>query len=181
MFDWVKHAVGETSQIQAHFQIQRPTVRVRDPNGTAIIETVESDVPDLIAVAATLEASSTVQKGATLQARFRRGQPFPGQPSLWWTINGEKGEIRLTSPVGTALHAAGADSAKIELHDFETDEVEQVEWAWADWQEGLPPIARSVGAAYEALADGKVGVYPTFEDALALHEQLESTIAPFYA
>lgn len=184
MFDWVKHAVGKTATVQGHFQLQRPLVKIRDPNGTAIIDSVTSDVPDLITTTSTLETSPTVQKGATLQARFRRGQPFPGELPLWWTVNGEKGEIRLTSSAGTSLHAAAYDddtSVTIEVHDFETGKVDKVEWDWAEWQKELPVAARSVGAVYEAFATGKGGDYPTFRDALALHEELERVVAPFYA
>jgi hypothetical protein len=172
--------VGGIADVQGHFQLQRPDVRVRDPNGTTIIETVKSDVPDLITVVATLEESPTTQRGAQLLVRFRRGQPFPGEPPLVWTINGEKGEIRLVATGGTALNAsATAEPVTIEVHDFDTEEVEKVEWEWPAWQEELPVVARNVGAVYEAFADGKEGEYPTFDDALALHKQLESIISGF--
>jgi hypothetical protein len=140
---------------------------------------VKSNVPDLIITTATLETSPTVQKGASLLVRFRRGQPFPGEPPLVWTINGEKGEIRVVATGGTAIHASGAEPVTIDLHDHAADKVESVEWDWTSWQKDLPIIARSVGAVYEAFADGRVGTYPTFDDALAFHNQLDSMIAGF--
>jgi len=179
VFDWVKSVVGETADAKGHFQLQRPETKIRESDGT--IKTAKSDVPDLVSVIATLEESPTVRKGATFQARFRRGQPFPGEVPLWFAINGEKGEIRLTSSAGTSLHSsADTEALKIEVHDFETDEVERVHWDWEDWQKELPVVARSIGSIYEEFAKGEKGLYPTFEDALALHEQLEGIIAPFY-
>ena len=179
VFDWVKSVLGETADAKGHFQLQRPETKIREADGT--IRTATSHVPDLISVTAALEESPTVQKEATLQVRFRRGQPFPGEVPLWFTINGEKGEIRLTSSAGTSLHSsADTEALRIEVHDFETDKVERVQWDWEDWQEELPAVARSIGSVYEEFAKGEKGRYPTFEDALALHEQLEALIAPFY-
>ncbi|OIW25430.1 NAD(P)-binding protein [Coniochaeta ligniaria NRRL 30616] len=181
LFDWVKSTVGQTAGAQGHFQLQRPENKVRDSSGN-IIATARSNVPDLITVTATLDGSPTVQTGASLLARFRRGQPFPGELPLWLTINGEKGEIRLTNSAGTSLHSsADTEALKVELHDFETDKVERVEWDWSEWQKDLPVWARSIGSLFEEFAKGSEGDYPTFEDALALHEQLESLIASFSA
>ncbi|KAB5543098.1 oxidoreductase family protein [Coniochaeta sp. 2T2.1] len=182
LYDWTKSAVGKTSSATGHFQLQRPEVKIRDPKGTAIIATAKSDVPDLIAVTATLAPSPTVVKNATFQLRLRRGQPFPGEPPVWFTINGEKGEIRLTNRAGTSPHSsADPDDFRIEVHDFESDEVERVEWDWEGWQKELPIAGRIVASLYEEFAmGGEEGRYPTFEDALAHHEELEGLFAPFY-
>lgn len=181
LFDAVKSVVGQTESAQGHFQLQRPETKIRDATGN-IIATAKSNVPDLIAVTATLEASPTVQKEATLQTRLRRGQPFPGEVPLWWTINGEKGEIRVTNSAGTSFHvSADTDTIKIEVHDFDTDKVEKIAWDWPEWQKDLPVAARSVGEVYEEFAEGNDGAYPTLEDALALHEQLDRLISSFSA
>ncbi len=179
VFDFVQHTLGEALDLQGRLQLQRQSVKVRDPAAdNAIVETVTSDVPDLIVATATLQESATVQGGATLLIRFRRGQPFPGEPALVWTVNGEKGEIRIVSRGGTALHAnAYEDEVTFERHDFETQATETVEWGWEPWQEELPAVARSVGALYEALAEGDEAQYPTFEDALRRHEQLEGMLS----
>ncbi|TEA12987.1 Galactose/lactose metabolism regulatory protein GAL80 [Colletotrichum sidae] len=173
LFDQVQHVLGEPTHIKSHVQIQRPHVPIRD--GQQVTETVTSDVPDLIVTAGTLPASSRVAEGATLLTRFRRGQPFKGDPALVWTINGDKGELRLTSDTITALQANAETSAvRIEVHDFRTDEVERVDWAWSEWEAELPVWARSVGALYEDFAAGRK--VPDFEDAVKRHEQLESIL-----
>ena len=180
VYDFVQHAIGEAADAHGHFQLQRPYVKIRNQSGD-IVETVRSNVPDLILTTTTLQESATVQRGAVLFTRFRRGQPFPGEPALVWTINGEKGELRIVARGGTALHAnAYTDEVTFEIHNFETDEVQPVEWSWQPWQEELPYIARSVGALYEAFADGRTGVdYPSFKDALRRHEQLENLLLSF--
>lgn len=89
---------------------------------------VKPDVPDLVIATGALSASPIVQEGATLYFRLRRGQPFPGEDPLVWTISGEKGEIRLSSPGGTALQAAAYNKpVTIEVHDHDTDEVQDIE------------------------------------------------------
>ncbi|MCJ1390860.1 hypothetical protein MMC18_003721 [Xylographa bjoerkii] len=178
VMDSVQFVIGDFTDIQSTLQIQRPDVQIQNPATKAIIETVKSDVPDLVIVTGTLKESRISQEGATLLIRFRRGQPFPGEPPLVWTINGEKGEIRLLSPGGTALQAtANTKPVVLEVHDFETDSIQQVEWDWADWQKELPMAAMNVGGLYEAFADGDPSQYPTFEDALKRHEQLDSILA----
>ncbi|KAK2599920.1 hypothetical protein QQS21_005303, partial [Conoideocrella luteorostrata] len=49
LFDFVQSAVGEiiTESIGSQLQLQRPQLRIRDPETKAIVETVQSDVPDL--------------------------------------------------------------------------------------------------------------------------------------
>ncbi|KAK0640671.1 hypothetical protein B0T16DRAFT_418283 [Cercophora newfieldiana] len=191
VLDTVQSVVGDVEKdpetgkaVHGHFQLQRPQVKIRDADGT-ITETVTSDVPDLILVAGTLPESPRTQKGATLHYRFRRGQPFPGEPILSWSINGEKGEIRVVSPGGAFLNI-GVENPPItaELYDFETDKVTPLEWEWADWQKDLPMPARNIGGLYEAFAaaqeGGEVG-YPTFGSALARHKQLEELISGWKA
>ncbi|KAL0936226.1 oxidoreductase family protein [Colletotrichum truncatum] len=176
LFDQIQYILGDVSNLKSHTQIQRPNVKIRDPQTKEITETVKSNVPDLVITTGTLPASDITAENATLLVRFRKGQPFKGEAPLVWTINGEKGEIRLTSDVSTSLQAsAQVQDIRIEVHDFESDEVETVEWGWEDWEAELPPLARSIGAAYEAFAEGKE--VPTFEDALKRHEQIESILS----
>ncbi|KAK1496702.1 oxidoreductase family protein [Colletotrichum cuscutae] len=177
LFDQVQHVLGEATIQHSHTQIQRPDVKIRDPSTKQITETVSSNVPDLLVATATLPPSNLVSaQGATLLARFRRGQPFGGEPQLSWTVNGEKGEIRLTSQNSVALQAfADVDGVKIEVHDFKSGEVESVPWAWEEgWQAGLPVPARCVGAVYEAFAEGES--LPSFEDAVRRHEQVDGIL-----
>ncbi|KAK1759046.1 NAD(P)-binding protein [Echria macrotheca] len=186
VFDTVQSVLGDIEKdaetgkaVHGHFQLQHPHVKIRGADGK-ISHTVTSDVPDLILIAGTLPESETSQKGASLHFRFRRGQPFPGEPWLSWSINGEKGEIRLVSPASAALNV-GVDDAPVtvELYDFETDTVTPLEWEWEEWQRDLPIRARNIGGLYEAFAaareGGEVG-YPTFGSALARHRQLEELL-----
>ncbi|KEY70384.1 hypothetical protein S7711_09358 [Stachybotrys chartarum IBT 7711] len=179
LMDSVQFAIGDFTDIKSTLQIQRPYVPIQDRETKSTITTLKSDVPDLVIVTGKLAASPIAQQGATLSIRFRRGQSFPDEAPLVWTISGEKGEIRFTSPGGTALQAtAYAKPVVVEVHDFATDAVEQViEWDWAEWQKDLPMVARNVGSLYEAFAEGDTSRYPTFEDALKRHEQLDTILA----
>jgi len=188
VFDTVQNLLGDILKdpvtgkaTGGHFQIQRPEVRIRGPDG-AITHQVRSNVPDLIYVTGTLPESATVQKGATLHFRLRRGQPYPGEPAFVWTIHGEKGEIRILSQKTTFIQVGSDDPAILEVHDFETDKVEKIDWSYEDWQRELPIPARNVGALYEAFAAAQEGgevPYATFEDALQRHKQLDELIAEF--
>lgn len=172
VLDAVQFAIGEFNNVKSTLQIQRPNVPIENRQTKEIMETVKSDVPDLVIATGTLRASPIAQEGATLYLRLRRGQPFLGEDPLVWTINGEKGEIRLSSPGGTALQATAYNKpVAIEVHDHETDSVQRIEWDWLDWQQGISVIGRNTGTLYENYVNGDA--YPTFEDALKLHEKLE--------
>lgn len=174
VFEWLQFVLGDLQNIESHLQIQRPEVPIRDPASGAIVETVQSDVPDLILVTGSLPASEHVRGGATLHVRFRRGQPFKGEIPLVWTVAGEKGEVRLSASGGPSIAAMGHGAPlAIEVHDFETDTVESVEWAWPAAKEELNVVARNIGALYEAFAAGDETKYPTFDHAVKRHRQLE--------
>lgn len=171
VFDQVQHVLGDFLNLQGHFHLQRPQVKIRGTD-----QELTSTVPDLIITTANLPATEQTQKDASVLYRFRRGVPFPGEPALVWTISGEKGEIRLIAKDGTALHASAySGPVTIELLDFAEDKVRAVDWAWEDWQEELPVISRSVAKLYEHYADG--GRVPTFDDAVKRHEQLEGALS----
>lgn len=178
--DAVQFAIGELDDFKSALQIQRPNVPIENRQTKEIIETVRSDVPDLVVVTGTLRASPIAQEGATLYFRLRRGQPFLGEDPLVWTINGEKGEIRLSSPGGTALQATAYNKpVTIEVHAHETDHVQKIEWDWTEWQKEISVIGRNTGALYENYVNSDV--YPTFEDALKLHVKLEEIMGDWKA
>ena len=179
MFDFVQVVLGTVTDISSKLHLQYPINKIRDPKTNEIKETTTSDVPDLIIVSGSLPASETSQDGATVLVRFRRGAPFPGEAPFVWTINGEKGEIRLTAEGGTTLHAQAAYSAPVvvEVHDLETNKVSRVDWQWAPWQESLPIAARSTAMLYEEFTGVGPSKYPTFEDALVRHEQLAAMLS----
>ncbi|KAM0344149.1 hypothetical protein ACHAPU_007871 [Fusarium lateritium] len=177
IFDQFQYILGDITNFKGRLHNQRPNVRVRDSSTNEITSTTTSNVPDIIFATGTLKESQTAKKDASVLIRFRRGQPFPGDPHLTITINGEKGEIRLRVLGGTALHATSySKPVVIEVHDFETDAVEEVEWKWQDWQEELPIVARSVAKVYDSLADGAEEGLVSFDDALIRHEQLEGLL-----
>lgn len=171
MFDNVQHVLGEVARPNYTTHLRIPEVGIRDGSGN-IVGTVQSNVPDLVVVSGALPGSPQVSEGANLTLRFRRGEPFKGEPGLVWTIEGDKGELRLIAPSGPAINAmAYGQPVTIEVHDYDTDEVSPVEWSWYDWQEELPIASRNIGALYEVFAEG--GAYPTFQDALRRHEQID--------
>ncbi|KAM3540959.1 hypothetical protein MY1884_009759 [Beauveria asiatica] len=112
----------------AQFQLQRPDMKLVEPTGK-VVGTIRSNVPDLILVHGTLHGTETTQQGATVSLRFRAGEPFQGDDAFVWTINGEKGEIRLTSVHGPTFHtAADNKTVTLEVHDFESDQVQTIKW-----------------------------------------------------
>ncbi|KAL7944935.1 hypothetical protein V8C42DRAFT_324127 [Trichoderma barbatum] len=178
LFDQVQHVIGDVQGLQSQVQLQRPNVLLRDPSTKEVVETVKSNVPDLIIINGTLAASQIATEGASVLFRFRRGQQFPGEPALSWTINGEKGEIRLLAFGGSSLHANSYNAPlTIEVHDFASDQVQKSDWSWQSWQEELPIVGRSVGVLYDKFADGVVQGAPSFGSALVRHEQLETVLA----
>ncbi|KAG7285664.1 hypothetical protein NEMBOFW57_007957 [Staphylotrichum longicolle] len=185
IFDMVQGVLGELATVKGDFHLQRPEVQLLDPTGNTV-KTVRSDVPDLIFVSGKWDESSITQQNATLHYRFRRGQPFPGEPVLEWTISGEKGEIRIISPKNTFIQVGDPAAPRlIEIHDFETDTVEKVEWDWEAWQQELPHPARGIGKLYEDFAavkgaEGSVN-YVTFDLAARRHEQLEKLLSEWQA
>jgi predicted dehydrogenase len=175
VFDLVQHTVGDIQIPQSHLQLQRPHLEVQDTYTGRFIETVKSDVPDLIYVTGSLPGSEHVIKDATLHIRFRPAQSFSGEPALVWTIIGEKGEIRLTSTLSTMLQISSLADVAIDIDEHENDEIHRVEWKWNSYPE-LPYLARSYGSLYEAYASGAVGEYADFEHAFKRHTQLDEIL-----
>jgi hypothetical protein len=50
--DYIQSVVGDIipGTDNVHLQIQRPDIRVRDPQTNAIIDSIRSDVPDLLSL-----------------------------------------------------------------------------------------------------------------------------------
>ncbi|KAK3291132.1 uncharacterized protein B0H64DRAFT_478452 [Chaetomium fimeti] len=185
LLEVVQGAIGELGSAKGDFHLQRPDVPIKDATGK-VIRTVRSEVPDLIHLAGKWDESSITQKNATLHYRLRRGQGFPGEPALNWTINGEKGEIRIISPETAFLQLSDETVPRvIEIHNFETNEVDKVEWNWEQWQNDIDYAGRGIGALYEGLAEvkgtGAKEHYPTFNTAVKRHELLENLLAEWKA
>jgi hypothetical protein len=158
-----------------------------------VLETVTSDVPDLIYVTGTLTTAHTARTpgGATLHVRFRRGPASASfradgkeeeEPALVWRVTGERGKLSLVSSSGAVLQAHASGGIALSIHGSEVGAVRTVEWeSWPESLTDLPLMARNVGALYEAYADGGVTPYPDFEHAVRRHEQLENYWAQFDA
>lgn len=163
MIDFVDFILGEFVSFSSHLKIQRPQVElVQDGK---VLETVTSDVPDLITL------NGILPSDIPLSISFRRGQPFKDDPGFIWNLYGVAGEIKVQGP-GPALQANDANF-KIQLHSFAKDEVEEVKWEppFPD----LPGPAQNVAALYEAFADARADQkgYPDFEDAVVRLQQIE--------
>ncbi|KAF1958127.1 NAD(P)-binding protein [Byssothecium circinans] len=173
LFDCILSAIGELdeSTVSTRLQLQRPDIRLRNPATKEIVGKVRSDVPDLLSLHGALASTR-----ATLSVTFRRAQPFPGTPSLVWTINCEKGEIRVVSPSTTTMETAeNQEPVTIHAHWFESDSVEEVKWKWSEEQEKLPLAARSVMRTLFSFADGNAegDGWVSLEDAAKRAELIE--------
>lgn len=180
VFDGLQYVLGDLQDATAHLQLQRPETKLLDATGK-VVDKVTSNVPDLILVNGTLNGADGVQQGATVSLRFRRGEPFKGDPACVWTVNGEKGEVRLTAVNGPTFHAAADNkTVTLEVHDFATDQVETVDWDWSGWARELPMVARGIGSLYDKYASGENDTtdgVPSFRTALHRHEQLEALLS----
>ncbi|KAG8168539.1 hypothetical protein KVR01_001288 [Diaporthe batatas] len=184
VIDFVHDVLGEwdSGKPASTMQIQRPRIHIRDAH-SATVRTVESDVPDFLAIHGKLAPGRrNVVDGASLAINFRLGPPFKGQPAFVWSINGEKGEILLTSPSGPYIFSGDSyrEPVQIQVHDHETDEVVDVEAKWEDWQQEIPLRARSTGEIYERFAkwwdngaSGGAGGLPEAETLPSLAQSLE--------
>jgi hypothetical protein len=142
-----------------------------------IVDHVTSDVPDLLSLHGNLAPASHAVPNATLSFLFRRGQPFPGTPSLNWNITCERGEIRVISPTSMTLQTRENDRPiTIQVHHFDNDEVEDVAWDWSDRQREVPIIGRDVMECLYAFADRKAegDGWVGLEDAARYAQLIES-------
>ena len=64
----------------------------------------------------------------------------------------------------------GDNTQKIEVHDFESDSVEEIEIP-VDEVDALPMNARNVGRVYRAFANGEISC--NFEDAVDRHQLID--------
>ncbi|RAL10687.1 Gfo/Idh/MocA family protein [Aspergillus homomorphus CBS 101889] len=191
VIDFVQSVVGdvipETDHIQ--FQLQRPSIRVREPSTQGLSwrlcvpmsRTWSASM--VIGVAARhLPESAHVAPQASLVAFFSRGQFFPGDPQLIWTLTFEQGAIRLVSPSGIVLGAnTYAEPVTTSFQRVHTGEVESVPWTWSSEQEALPFSARSVYSCLASLAEGVSNAYVSLEQAAARARRLARWLDSFPA
>ncbi|KAH6655943.1 hypothetical protein BKA67DRAFT_534850 [Truncatella angustata] len=176
LWEFLQHVLGDAQDIRSQCQLQRLEVGLVSSETGTVIETVKSDVPDIAFVTATLKGNGFIQEGASLLVNFRRGQPFPGEPHVTWTINGEHGEIKFTAEGGTTPRTIASMPIKIVVHDFATGRVEDIGWNWNSWQQQLPAAARGVAGLYDAYAREDTKAYSDFDHALKRHKHLEAML-----
>jgi predicted dehydrogenase len=136
------------ADFQTHMAVSRPKISIIDPHSKSTVKETQSDVPDFLSI------QGTVSSGAILTGTFRNGKPFKGTPAFVWSINGELGEILVTSPSGPYIFSGDSygERPQIQIHDFATDEVKELEWDWAEWQKDLPIRSRGIAQVYERYA-----------------------------
>jgi predicted dehydrogenase len=159
--------LGELKTFTPLVANQRPHITVLHDDGT------KSSIPKTSHDQVILQG--TFESGAVLSFHLRGGTPFKGTPGMTWRIYGEKGELCIES------HAFGMSLGtplKVQLHDFETGQVEELEVPnlVQEWQDGgMPPMAQMMGLVYEAFAKGEG--YPDWEWAVKRHRMIEEIYA----
>jgi predicted dehydrogenase len=111
----------------------------------------------------TIFFTGTLSNGIPLSYSLRGGKAFKGAGALDWRIYGEKGELRITGS-GPFIQI-GYPDLKVELHDFESDEVTEIK-VDEDLEKFIFP-ARNVARVYKELRAGKNNC--SFEDAVERH------------
>ncbi|USP78990.1 gfo idh moca family protein [Curvularia clavata] len=158
VLDFVQAAIGrlDTSTIQSKAQLQRPNVLIRDPSTNEFVGETVSNVPDFISLHGALAESPQTAPNATLAFQFRAGPAFPGTPMLTWSINCERGEIKVLSVTSPFLRFHEGDGpVTIQVHNFDSDEVKDVAWDWSEEQKQVPIIARDIMKSLLDFAEGK--------------------------
>jgi predicted dehydrogenase len=159
--------VGEFKTFKSFTSISRPTLDIKDYSvggaGKVIEAGVRNTVPDQILVYGTVEPSN-----AAVTVKLHAGKEFPGQPRLDWRIQGEKGWLRLTSPL--LFLNVGGPGIKVEIAKNDTGTVEELTSETDEWDE-LPIPAQNISRLYEAYRKNEW--YPTFDWALKRHETID--------
>ncbi|TVY77942.1 Galactose/lactose metabolism regulatory protein GAL80 [Fusarium oxysporum f. sp. cubense] len=175
VWEFLQSALGDVYDVRSTLQLQQPRVSLTSTSGI-VVETVESDVPDLVSLAASLRPNAYISDSASIIITFYRGKPPSGEPSLTWTITGEKGKINITAEGGTTPRTMASKPVNIAIHHFGTGEIRDITWAWDSWIQELPVAARGVAAVYEAFAKGDRTGYRDLNYALKRAEQLQNIL-----
>lgn len=164
--DSIANVLGPIKLTASNLSLLRPEVKILSSAGD-VLRTIKSNVPDRFQIEGSLLSFSN----APLSISFRRAAPFKGTKALIWSIEGEKGEIRVEAD-RASIQVWDSD-ARILVEDFESGEVEAVTWQDGMAERGFTGAARNIGSLYEAFAGGEEKAWPNFEDALERHRLLK--------
>lgn len=155
--------LGDISSYNSLLSVQRPTIDVVNPDGS-VAKTVKQTSHDQILIHGKLAS------GAVYSFAIRGGFQFKDTPGIDWRIYGEKGEIIIKAP---NLHMQIFGGTSIDLHDFETDQVEKIDFLKETFDD-YAPINRNVARLYEAVAAEDDSAFCTFERAVEHHRFLDT-------
>ncbi|KAF7171421.1 hypothetical protein CNMCM6106_005798 [Aspergillus hiratsukae] len=161
----VNSVLGEFKAFTSSCAISRPELDIVDyaDGGRVIEKSVHNTVPDQILMHGTTETSN-----AFVTINLYAGKEMPGLPRLDWRIQGEKGWLRVTSPM--LFLNVGTPETKLELYSTESGQVEEVKVDKEEW-DALPIPAQNIARLYEAYRKGEW--YPTFDWAVRRHELID--------
>ncbi|EAW21044.1 uncharacterized protein NFIA_062050 [Aspergillus fischeri NRRL 181] len=156
--------LGEFKTFTSSCAISRPQLDIVNyaDGGKVLEKAVRNTVPDQILIHGTAESDAFVT------INLYAGKEMPGLPRLDWRIQGEKGWLRVTSPMG--FLNVGTPETKLELYRTDTAQVEEVKVDEDEW-DSLPIPAQNIARLYEAYR--KEEWYPTFDWALRRHELID--------
>ncbi|KAH7305141.1 oxidoreductase [Rhexocercosporidium sp. MPI-PUGE-AT-0058] len=172
----VVSVIGEFKTWNSFLMNQHPTKDIVESNNSISKDTstvVQPSVPNSVPDQHLFQGITT--SNVPFSMHRRGGAPFPGTPAVEWRIQGEKGEIRLTSSDYFIHMGHPEPSTKIELF-VEGEGVSEVHWVDGEIdgkrdevsEMELPVIARGIARLYEASRKGEW--VPDWEWAVRRHE-----------
>lgn len=156
--------LSEPKDFHSLLTIQRPTINVINKDGSIAKKDVKVTSHDHILVHGNLSS------GAVFSLNVRGGEPFKDESGVDWRIYGEKGEIWVKA---VNMHMQIFGGTSIRLHDFEKDEVKDVELLKEEFDD-MYPIHRNVARLYEAIAAKDRAAFCTFEQAVERHRFIDA-------
>jgi predicted dehydrogenase len=144
---------------------RRLLIQLLNKDGSVAVKDFPKTTDDTILV------QGVASNDAPVSYSLRGGKAFKGTPGQDWRIYGEKGEIRLTA--GGPFLQIGYPDIAIAVHDFASDEVEEVH-VGKDSFDKFNLSVRNVARVYEAIADGDKSILCDFEDAVERHRLIDT-------
>ncbi|KAL2068549.1 hypothetical protein VTL71DRAFT_14886 [Oculimacula yallundae] len=183
----VVSVIGEFKTFSSHLVNQHPfkdivksNSSVSTPDSLIVQKSAPNNVPDQHLF------QGVTENNIPFSMHRRGGSPFPGTPAVEWRIQGEKGEIRLTSSDYFIHMGHDAPVTKIELFleskvgsgvNGDGNRVSEVTWGKEDGERDdvsemeLPYTAKGIARLYEAHRKGEW--VPDWEWAVKRHEVVE--------